>query len=272
MLVVSDKIKLNRSALQNPCTTKPSTNFVTSIIIKAFITKRNKPRVKKVIGIVKLPSPEFDNQMIFMPLPLAQSYYSAQGRLTSVVVDIKNPNDMDNTIGIINKTLSNADYEVMSWEEMLIELYQQYISNEGASIIMISLLYLIVGFGVFGTVLMMISERKREFAVMITLGMQRFRMMKLVTFELLLICGIGLIAGFLFSVPVVGYFHFNPIHFRGEMVKAFAAFGMEPIIPTAWELDYMLQQVYIVFFIVIAVLIYPLYSVYKLDITKAMRR
>jgi putative ABC transport system permease protein len=229
--------------------------------------------IYKVIGIVKLPAPEFDNQMIFMPLQLAQEYYSAQGRLTSVVVDIKSPKQMDKTIDNLNSILPNQKYEVMSWQEMFVEIYQQYISNEGASIIMISLLYLIVGFGVFGTVLMMISERKREFAVMITLGMQRYKMMKLVVFELLIICMLGLFGGFLFSVPVVGYFHFNPIHFtNGNMIKAFAAFGMEPIVPTAWELDYMLQQVYIVFFIVVAVLIYPLYSTYKLDIIKAMRR
>ena len=228
--------------------------------------------IYKIIGIVKLPSPEFDNQLVYMPLPLAQEYYSAQGRITSLVVDLNNPQDMDYTVKKIKIIIPTDKFEVMSWEDMLIELYQQYISNEGASMIMISLLYLIVGFGVFGTVLMMIAERRHEFAIMITLGMQRRRLMTLVGTELLLICIMGLVFGFLGSVPIVGYFHFNPIHFTGNMAKAFASFGMEPIIPTAWQLEYMLQQVYIVSFIVLAVLIYPLYTVYKLDLTKAMRR
>ncbi len=228
--------------------------------------------IYKILGIVKLPSPEFDNQMVYMPLPLAQDYYSAQGRITSVVVDLKNPQEMDKAIRKINKVVNSNAYEVMSWKEMLIELYQQYVSNEGSGMIIISLLYLIVGFGVFGTVLMMIAERRHEFGIMITVGMQRSRLIQLVSFELAFICMLGLFFGFLGSLPIVAYFHFNPIHMGASMAKSYAAFGMEPILPTAWQLDYMLQQVYIVFTIVLVVLIYPLYSVYKLDLTKAMRR
>jgi ABC-type lipoprotein release transport system permease subunit len=161
---------------------------------------------------------------------------------------------------------------MMSWKEMLIELYQQYLGNEGSGIIIMSLLYLIVGFGVFGTVLMLIAERRHEFGIMIILGMQRRRLIRLVGTELTFICMIGLLFGFLGSVPIVAYFHFYPIHMSAAMAKSYAAFGMEPILPTAWQLDYMLQQVYIVFGIVLVVLIYPLYSVYKLDLTKVMRR
>ncbi len=228
--------------------------------------------IYRVIGIVRLPAPEFDNQMVFMPLPLAQEYYSAQGRITSVVVDLNNQQDMDKAIRKIKRIVNSDTYEVMSWKEMLIELYQQYITNEGSGMIIISLLYLIVGFGVFGTVLMMIAERRHEFGIMITVGMQRKRLMQLVGTELVFICMMGLFCGFLGSVPIVAYFHFYPIHMGAEMAKSYAAFGMEPILPTAWQLDYMLQQVYIVFAIMLVVLIYPLYSVYRLDLTKAMRR
>jgi ABC-type lipoprotein release transport system permease subunit len=228
--------------------------------------------IYKILGIVKLPSPEFDNQMVYMPLPLAQEYYSAQNRITSVVIDLKNPQDMEQVIRKINKVINLDSYEVMSWKEMLIELYQQYVSNEGSGMIIISLLYLIVGFGVFGTVLMMIAERRHEFGIMITVGMQRSRLMMLVGTELAFICIMGLFFGFLGSVPIVAYFHFYPIHMGAEMAKSYAAFGMDAVLPTAWQLDYMLQQVYIVFGIVLVVLIYPLYSVYKLDLTKAMRR
>ncbi len=228
--------------------------------------------IYKVIGIVRLPSPEIDNQMVYMPLPLAQEYYSAEGRITSVVVDLKNPQQMDKVINKINRIVGKQDFEVMSWKEMLIELYQQYVSNEGSGIIIISLLYLIVGFGVFGTVLMMIAEREHEFGIMITLGMKRFRLMRMVASELTFICFMGLFLGFAGSIPIVAYFHFFPIHMGANMAKSYAAFGMDAILPTAWQLDYMLEQVYIVFVIVAFVLIYPLYSVYKLELTKAMRR
>jgi len=228
--------------------------------------------IYRIVGVVRLPSPEFDNQLVYMPLPIAQNFYSAQGRLTSMIVDLKHPQKMDQTIRRIKNRLHNNSFEVLSWKEMLVELHQQYVSNEGSGVILISLLYLIVGFGVFGTVLMMISERKHEFGVMITVGMQRHRLMKLIGTELFFICLMGLLIGFLFSLPIVAYFHFYPIHVGGNMSQVYAAFGMEPIIPTAWELSYIIEQVYIVFGIVLVVLLYPMYSLYKLDITQALRR
>jgi len=228
--------------------------------------------IYRVLGIVKLPSPEFDNQMVYLPLPLAQNFYSAPGKLTSLVVDLRDPEKMDQTIRKIRKLTNNKSFEVMSWKEMLVELYQQYVSNEGSGNIVIALLYLIVGFGVFGTVLMMIAERRHEFAIMVTVGMRRGRLIKLVSTELFYICFMGLFFGFLGSVPIVAYFHFYPIHMGQSLAKVYAAFGMEPIIPTAWQLDYMLHQVYIVFAIILVILIYPMYTVYKLDLTKALRR
>ena len=48
-----DKVKLNKSAYQNPETAKPSISLSPKIIITALITKRNKPRVIIVTGMVK---------------------------------------------------------------------------------------------------------------------------------------------------------------------------------------------------------------------------
>ncbi len=43
---------LNKSAHQKPSTRKPSTKWAVMSTIKAFITTRNKPKVKSVIGMV----------------------------------------------------------------------------------------------------------------------------------------------------------------------------------------------------------------------------
>lgn len=228
--------------------------------------------IYRVIGIVKLPAPEFDNQMVFMPLPLARDFYSAPDLLTSVVVDLHDPEKMDKTIKQLKLALPEGQYEVMSWKEMLVELYQQYVSDDGGGLIMLGLLYIIVGFGIFGTVLMMLAERKREMSIMVTLGMQRGRLIKLVSFELMFICLLGVISGFIGSVPIIVYFHLNPIEMTGEVVQVYEAYGMEPILPVAWQIDYMVQQVINVSVIIFVVLLYPLYTIYKMDLIKAMRR
>ncbi|HEY9122867.1 MAG TPA: ABC transporter permease [Bacteroidales bacterium] len=228
--------------------------------------------VFRIIGIVKLPAPEFDNQMVYMPLSAAQEFYSMQSRLTSVIVDIDNPQKMDKITKHIAKSIDTKSFEVMTWEDMLVELYQQYVSDEGGGVIMLVLLYIIVGFGVFGTVLMMISERRHEYAIMIALGMQRSSLLKLVGTELFYICFIGVLFGTAFSLPIITYFHFHPLQISGNLADVYAAFGMEPLLPVAWRTDYIIQQAINVTGIVAIVLLYPIYSVYKLDLTKAIRR
>lgn len=226
----------------------------------------------KIIGIVRLTAPELDNQMAFMPLKLAQDFYSMPNRLTSVVIDIKDPQKMNKIVRQISRVTDKDKYEVMSWEEMLVELYQQWVSDEGGGVIMLGLLYLIVGFGVLGTVLMMISERRHELAVMVTVGMQRQRLMKLVGTELFYVCFLGVIFGIAGSLPVVAYYHFYPIQLTGNLAEVYAAFGMDPVLPVAWRSDYIIQQAVNVGCIIVVALIYPMYSVYKLDLTKALRR
>ena len=226
----------------------------------------------RIIGIVKLPAPEFDNQMVYMPLSAAQEFYSMQSRLTSVVVDIDNPQKMDKITKQISKSIDIRSFEVMTWEDMLVELYQQYVSDEGGGVIMLVLLYIIVGFGVFGTVLMMIAERRHEYAIMIAVGMQRNKLARLVSYELFYVCFIGLVSGVLFSLPIITYFHFHPLQISGNLADVYAAFGMEPVLPVAWRSDYIIQQALNVGGIVIIALLYPMYSVYKLELTKAIRR
>jgi len=226
----------------------------------------------KIKGIVKLPSPEFDNQMIFMPLETAQEFYSAPGLITSWIVDLKSADDMKKVTHTLSGYLPEQQYEVMSWHEMLVELYQQYISNEGGSVIMMIILYLIVGFGIFGTAMMMLTERRYELGVMMAVGMQRLRVSMLLSLELMFICLLGLIAGLLISIPVISYYHYHPITFSGQMAEAYKAFGMEPVLSIAWRTDYIFNQLINVTIIANIALIYPIYSIFRLNLTQALKR
>ena len=49
-----DNTRLNHKAVQKPSTLNPSTNLSANKMIKAFITNRNNPKVKKVIGNDKI--------------------------------------------------------------------------------------------------------------------------------------------------------------------------------------------------------------------------
>ncbi len=224
-----------------------------------------------VKGIVKLPSPEWDNQMVFMPLNIAQSFYSCDNRLTSLVIDIEKPRFLDQTTDAIAAKIDLDTYEVMTWRQMLNELYQQYVSDEGGGILILGLLYLIVGFGIFGTVMMMTAERTREFGVMLAIGTSYKRILSIVCFEMLLIATMGIILGMIGSLPLITYWHFNPIQLTGEMAQTMEIYGMEPVMPVLWQTDYIINQGIAVFVLTFFAVLYPIFRISRLNVIKALR-
>jgi ABC-type lipoprotein release transport system permease subunit len=61
----------------------------------------------------------------------------------------------------------------MAWQEMMPELVQAIQADSAGGQIMLFILYMVITFGMFGTVFMMTAERKYEFGVLISIGMRR---------------------------------------------------------------------------------------------------
>ena len=224
-----------------------------------------------VKGILEFPTPDLDNKLVFMNLPVCQEFFSAYGKLSSLVLDIEDRDELGATISAISEKIDTEKYEVMSWRDILTQLVQQIKADNASGLIMLYLLYLIIAFGVFGTVLMMIAERKKEFGVMVALGLKRTKLSLMVFFELLFIGIIGTLSGAVASLPVVWYFHLNPIRFTGQYEQVFENFGLEPVMPFAVQGDIYINQIYVVFIIILVTFIYPLLSLSKLNPISALR-
>lgn len=224
-----------------------------------------------VTGIIKMPNPELDRRIVYMTLPDAQEFYGAYDMLSSLVINVDDSDQLDKTkkelIGFVDKEL----YEIMDWKEMNPELVQQIQSDQAGGYIMLAVLYLIIGFGVLGTLIMMTTERRKEFGVMIAVGMQKRRLGLILTIEMLLMGFVGAAVGVLGSIPVIGYLVKNPIRFTGEYAEMFEIYGFEPIMPAKFELGYFIGQSSIVLIIFILAIIYPVNSVMKLKEIKALR-
>ncbi|HBF88028.1 MAG TPA: hypothetical protein DDX39_05230 [Bacteroidales bacterium] len=224
-----------------------------------------------ILGIVKIPNPELDNQMIYMPLQACQEFYSAENLLTSISINIDNSSNMDEVKTQISSFMNSDKYEIMTWKEMLKELVQQIESDNYSGLIMLWILYLIVGFGVFGTVLMMTAERQKEFGVMVALGMQKRKLVVIVFIELLILAFIGILAGILLSLPIIRFYVVNPIELTGEMADMMESYGMEAVMPFAWQVDYFVKQSISVTFVILLAIIYPLIKILGINTMKALR-
>jgi putative ABC transport system permease protein len=224
-----------------------------------------------VTGIIKMPNPELDRRIIFMSISNAQYLYNAQGRLTSLIININETNKLERTANHIKSIFDLNKYEVMTWKELNPEIVQAIESDQSGGFVMLGLLYMIVGFGVLGTLIMMTTERRREFGVIVALGMQKIKLGMLVTMEMILLGFIGIISGIIGSIPVILYFKHNPIEFTDEYAKMFETYGMEPIMPFLFRMDYFIGQSLVVFLIFFVAILYPVYTVIRLREINALR-
>jgi putative ABC transport system permease protein len=222
-------------------------------------------------GIVQFGSPELNDQLLFMPLTTAQEFYSAPNLITSYVIGLESDNYLDETVAALKKK-GGEEYEVMSWKEMLPDVDQHITMDKGSMHIIIGILYLLICFGIFGTLLMMMVERKYEMGMLIAIGMKKRKLAGLFLTESLLTVVIGSSMGLLCSIPIVLYLNRHPIRIGGEMAEAYKRFNFEPIFPASVSPSIFFTQGLFVFTMGVLLSVYPVIKALRVNPIAAMKK
>jgi putative ABC transport system permease protein len=225
----------------------------------------------KIKGIVHLASPAMNDTFVYLPLTATQYFLSAENRLTSISFGIDDPENTDAIVQNLKTQIGNK-YEIMPWQEMMPEI-ANHIKADGFSFYIFSgILYIIIGFGLFGTVLMMTAERKYEFGMLIAIGMKKSELELILFGETILITLFGVLLGFVLSLPLVIYLKERPIRFGGEIAKVYEQFGFEALFPTAVDKNIFINQSLIVLTMAVIIGLYPLWHVNSLNPVEAMKK
>ena len=222
-----------------------------------------------ILGIIKHVSPELNKSVIYMELKTCQNFLEAENKLTSLVVNVANNDVMKRTLKKLKPEIQSP-YSVMSWDEMQPELVQLIESKRAGGVILKSILYLVIAFGIFGTIIMMIAERRREFGVMISIGMQKKKLAIILLIETLLIGLVGVCSGLAVSLPLILIQARNPIPLTGEAAKLMENFGFEPYMFFSTAPEIFSQQVISVFVLTLIIGIYPVIVSLRFKANKAM--
>lgn len=222
-------------------------------------------------GLLKFGSPDLNKILVYMPLAEAQAFFSAEDRLTSYALRIDQGRAAPRVVRQLEQQLDTATYEVMDWQEMMPGMVQMMQADVGGNYVTLGILYMVIAFGIFGTVLMMTQERKYEFGVMVAVGMKRIKLALMVVIELFLIGAIGVVGGLMGALPLALYFHANPIYMGAQIEEIYAGYGFEPLMPASLEPEIFLNNALFVFVITLVVSIYPLWKITRIDAVQAMR-
>lgn len=221
-------------------------------------------------GIISFPSTTMNNKLLYMDLEQAQHLYGASDMLTSISVMLNDPDELEESMAEVRK-ITGREFEIMDWREMNIELVQGIESDNISGMFMLGILYIVVGFGILGTMMMMTLERRREFGVMVSVGMQRYKLAMIVLIETIFIAIIGVGSGIILALPLMYYLHLNPIQLSGEAAQAMLDYNAEPVMPFSLDPVIFYNQAIIVLVLTFLAVLYPIIVIHRFNLLKAIK-
>ncbi len=160
------------------------------------------PRLKDyhVVAIFDTEMYEYDSTTIFMPLAAAQKYFRLKGAVNSIEAEIA---EIDNTepvkaaiaqvIAEIDTQYGSQAYNISDWKELNGSYFETLMTERVVMFIVLSLIIVIAAFNVISGMVMLVIGKKKEIAILRTMGAGRWAIIRI-----FFMCGalIGLLGTF----------------------------------------------------------------------------
>ncbi len=216
-----------------------------------------------VAGTLALGNPELEKRAAVLKFNDAQEFSGAYGMWGSVLIT---PYEKEKSLSLSSQLSSELKLEGASWsswEERMPELKQLIQADSAGGVIVLFILYTVISFGLLGTMIMLASERRREFTIQIALGVKRSILAKMVLIEAFFVGIFGSIVGIISGRSLAYYLHLNPPRLIGDAALAMENMGWEPILPPSLDWTITFTHTTIVICIVLLVSLWPVLTVYK---------
>ncbi|MCZ7557520.1 MAG: ABC transporter permease [Bacteroidia bacterium] len=225
----------------------------------------------RIVGTVQTGMPDFDRSAVFMGIEALRELVSMPRHTSVVAVALHDLNDVGPVTDALDATLSGGGIRAFSWQEVMPELKQSIDLDNYSSILFLGILIVVVAFGILNTVLMSVTERFREFGILLAIGMPQRLLVRLVLLETLFIIMTGVLVGNLFAYGVVSWFAAHPIVFTGEYAAMMEEFGWLPQMGSVVRLSSFVNTSFAVVILSLLAAVYPLYRVSRLEALKGIR-
>lgn len=236
-----------------------------------------------ICGIMNSPNPLLDSRLVYADIRTVQFFSSAfqvnENNDTVSLYSTFAVNVIDKDYDVILSTATAIEQvvghdnhlAVRGWKDANKQLEEQIRSDYESGQLMVAILYLVIAFGIFGTILMMTAERKREMGVMVAIGMKKIKLGLIICIEMIFISMAGVLLAMLVTAPIILYGYYNPWRLTGEMATMMEGYGIEPVMPLAWFDTYFYGQAFIVLIILLIVMIYPMVALKRMKVIKALK-
>lgn len=226
----------------------------------------------KIAGTVRLGVQELESSVVFMGLKTAQSLLAMGSKISVIAIKADNARNIKEIGNNLSAAIGGNKLDVLPWNKVNPELQQAIQLDNVSGILFLGILIVIVAFGILNTVLMSVTERFREFGVILSIGMPQKKLTYIVYLETMFIALIGLILGNALGYAVNYYLILHPIVFGGEIKKLYELYHFLPELRSSLQVSIFINVSLSIIGISVLSCIYPAYKVFKLEPLKGIRQ
>ncbi len=232
------------------------------------------PKIKlfKVVGFFESGMFEYDSNLAFISIYSAQKFFSMKGKVSGIEIRVEDIEQADQVATEIQHSLG-FPYYARDWMQMNKNLFSALRLEKIVMFIILILIILVAAFNIVSTLFMVVMEKNKEIAILKSMGASRSSIMKIFSYQGLIIgiigTGVGCIGGFT-VVP-----NLNEIVGFIETLFGITAFPSDVYyldkLPS--EIQYFDSFLIVVFSIVICFLasLYPAWRASRLDPVEGLR-
>jgi lipoprotein-releasing system permease protein len=232
------------------------------------------PKIKlfRVVGLFESGMFEYDSNLAFISMNAAQKFFSMKGKVSGIEIQVEDIEKADQVAKVIQNSLG-FPYYARDWMQMNKNLFSALRLEKIVMFIILILIILVAAFNIVSTLFMVVMEKSKEIAILKSMGASRSSIMKIFSFQGLIIgitgTAIGCVGGFAI-VP-----NLNEIVGFIETIFGITAFPSDVYyldkLPS--EIEYFDSFLIVVFSIVICFLasLYPAWRASRIDPVEGLR-
>ncbi|MBC8366838.1 ABC transporter permease [bacterium] len=170
-----------------------------------------------VQGFVESGLYEFDRRFAYVDLTAARDLFRAGGGADGLGVRVVDPLQVRRSSAQFREALSFPHWRVADWMDLNGEIFRWMGTMRAILFLSLSLIVLVAGFNVAGTMTLVVSEKSREIGVLRSLGAERGSILRLFVLEGWILGMAGVILGLILSWIMSLIFKDRPLGIPGEI-------------------------------------------------------
>jgi lipoprotein-releasing system permease protein len=138
---------------------------------------------------------EYDATHVYTTLDEAESYFAAPDRITAIDVKVDDAEYVDRVTPLVESAVNQPDLRVRDWREINKNLFSALKLERIATFLILSIEIIVASFCIVCTLLLMMTEKAKEIAILKALGATDGTILRTFMTEGVIIGGIGTILG-----------------------------------------------------------------------------